>query len=93
MNALLFVAGGAPPTWSVSERKAGGRRLGTVQHWGKTGFFIEPASSGPLSRVERGPYEGLDEAMAAIADHLRGTCEEWAPRVVGLPHSAAHLQL
>src|SRR3954467_624248 len=31
MNALLFVAGRIPPTWSVDERKAGGWRLGTVQ--------------------------------------------------------------
>jgi hypothetical protein len=79
MNALVFVAGETPPTWSVNERKAGGRRLGTVQHWGKTGFFIEPASSGPLNRIERGPYESLDVAMAAMAHQLRGTCEEWAP--------------
>jgi hypothetical protein len=79
MNALLFVAGETPPTWSVNERKAGGRRLGTLQHWAKTGFFIEPASSGPLNRIERGPYESLDAAMAAMAHQLRGTCEKWAP--------------
>jgi hypothetical protein len=79
MNALLFVAGGLPPTWSVNERKAGGRRLGTVQQWGKTGFFIEAVSGGPLSRVERGSYDSLDAAMEAIAHQLRGTCEKWAP--------------
>jgi hypothetical protein len=80
MNALLFVAGGLPPAWSVNERKAGGRRLGTVQHWGKTGFFIEAMSGGPLSRIERGPYESLDAAMEAIARQLRSSCELWAPR-------------
>jgi hypothetical protein len=78
MNALLFVAGDTPPTWSVNERKAGGRRLGTVQHWGKTGFLIEAVSGCQLSRIERGPYESLDAAMGAIAHHLRGTCERWA---------------
>jgi hypothetical protein len=80
MNALLFVAGELPSTWSVNERKAGGRRLGTVQHWGKTGFFIEAMSDGPLSRIERGPYESVEAAMEAIARQLRGSCELWRPR-------------
>jgi hypothetical protein len=79
MNALLFVAGSAPPTWSINERKAGGRRLGAVQHWGKTGFFVEAVAAGPLNRIERGPYVSLAAAMEAIANQLRGRCEQWAP--------------
>jgi hypothetical protein len=79
MDALLFVAGGAPPTWSVNERKAGGRRLGTVQQWGKTGFIVEPATGSPLRGVERGPHDSLDAAIRAIGRTTRGSCELWAP--------------
>jgi hypothetical protein len=79
MNALLFIAGVAPLTWSVNERRAGGRRLGTVQQWPKNGFVVEPDRSGPLNGVERGPHANLDAAMEAVERQIRGSCELWSP--------------
>ena len=79
MNALLFIAGVAPLTWSVNERRAGGRRLGTVQQLPKNRFVIEPERSGPLNGVERGPHADLDAAMEAVGRQIRGTCELWSP--------------
>jgi hypothetical protein len=79
MNAFLFIAGVAPVTWSVDERRAGGRRLGTVQQLPKNGFVVEPDRSGPLNGVERGPHANLDAAMDAVGRQIRGTCELWSP--------------
>ena len=79
MHARLFFAGSAPLTWSVVERRPGGRPLGTVQQSAKTGFVVQPALGGPLNGVERGPHCSLDAAMEAVGLQIRGTCELWAP--------------
>jgi hypothetical protein len=75
MDALVFLAGSAPPTWNIEERVEDGKHLGKIVQRGKL-FSIE-AEAEPLVGVMPGPYSDLGAAMSAVAQQIKGTCESW----------------
>ena len=53
-----------------------GRSMGAVVETSAAEFRIEPDGHAreTMARIERGPYDSLDAALAEIEKHTRGVC-------------------
>jgi hypothetical protein len=72
VNAVLFVQGGG--LWRVNASPTM-RSLGEVTRGpDKTFTVASDAEAYALDGIHPGPYASLDDAMAAIAAHLGGSC-------------------
>jgi hypothetical protein len=52
-----------------------GRSMGRVEKVAQ-GFLVQAAGNATetMAKMHRGPYRSLDDALAAIETHTRGTC-------------------
>jgi hypothetical protein len=62
-----------PGTWTLSDRL--GRPLGEIYQASNGQVIIHPNPTSALSRVRTTQYASLDEAMSAIAHHMKGECQ------------------
>ena len=57
-----------------------GRPMGLISETAGRDFTIQPAGPAvePMTGLRPGPYDSLDEALAAIERHTRGVCRRKA---------------
>jgi hypothetical protein len=62
-----------PDTWLLSDRLR--RPLGTITEFAPTSFVIHADGNPGLARMTTTDFPSLDEAMSAIAKHMKGECQ------------------
>ena len=78
-DALVYPDG---PTGWWSAARASGEKIGWIEERKDGRFHIsagiddDPIGTSPLLGVDHGPHISLEDAMAAIAYRLGGTCEQ-----------------
>jgi hypothetical protein len=60
-------------TWTLSDRL--GRPLGEIYQATNGQVLIHPDPKSALSGIANSPYVSLDDAMSAIALHMKGECQ------------------
>ncbi|WP_114189394.1 hypothetical protein, partial [Microvirga aerophila] len=73
MDVVVTPAAFKPRTWALSDRL--GRPLGTITEASSSLFVIHPDRNSGLSKIGVANFPSLDEAMSAIARHMRGECQ------------------
>jgi hypothetical protein len=62
-----------PDTWLLSDRLR--RPLGTITEVSLSSFIIRADGNPGLARMTTTNFPSLDEAMSAIAKHMKGECQ------------------
>jgi hypothetical protein len=62
-----------PGTWTLSDRLR--RPLGTITEAFPSLFVINAEGNSGLSRMATASFPSLDDAMSAIARHMKGECQ------------------
>jgi hypothetical protein len=62
-----------PGTWMLSDRLR--RPLGTITEVSPSLFIIDADRNSALSSMATAIFPSLDEAMSAIARHMKGECQ------------------
>jgi hypothetical protein len=73
VDVVVTPAESKPGTWTLSDRL--GRPLGEIYQASNGQVVIHPNPTSALSRVRTTQYASLDEAMSAIAHHMKGECQ------------------
>lgn len=79
-DALVFSDG--PTCWLVELASPSGDKVGWIEERNDGRFHVTAgfddglSDSSPLWGVDHGPHDSLDDAMAAIAYRLGGTCRQ-----------------
>jgi hypothetical protein len=62
-----------PGTWTLSDRLR--RPLGIITEVSPTIFVVNADRNSGLSRMATASFPSLDDAMSAIARHMKGECQ------------------
>lgn len=77
-NAQVYADG--PKLWRVELTEPPRDKVGWIEERNDGRFHIivddDPSSTSPLWGVDHGPHGTINDAMAAVAYRLGGTCEE-----------------
>ena len=73
MDVVVTPAKFVPGVWTLNDRL--GRPLGTITEAFPKLFVIHPDRSSGLSKIRIANFPSLDEAMSAIARHMKGECQ------------------
>ena len=78
-DALIYTDG--PACWSVELAPPPGEKIGWIEERNDGRFHVsasdnDPGRTSALSGVDHGPHDSLEDAMAAIAYRLGGTCDQ-----------------
>lgn len=73
VDVVVLPAEFKPGTWTLSDRL--GRPLGTITKASPSQFVITANPNSGLCGMASASFLSLDEAMSAIARHMRGECQ------------------
>jgi hypothetical protein len=73
VDVVVTPAKFVPGTWTLNDRL--GRPLGTITEASSSLFIIHPDRNSGLSKIGIANFPSLDEAMSAIARHMKGECQ------------------
>ena len=73
MDVVVTPAEFKPGTWMLSDRLR--RPLGTITEVAPSLFTIQADGNAGLAAMEAVNFSSLDEAMSAIAKHMKGECQ------------------
>jgi hypothetical protein len=73
VDVVVTPATAAPDTWILSDRLR--RQLGELRQSSSGGFVISPEPESALAGMGLASYASLDDAMSAIATHMKGLCQ------------------
>jgi hypothetical protein len=73
VDVVVLPAKVKPGTWTLSDRL--GRPLGTITKASPSQFVVNANPNSGLCGMASASFLSLDEAMSAIARHMRGECQ------------------
>jgi hypothetical protein len=73
VDVVVRLAEFEPGTWTLSDRL--GRPLGTITNISPALFVIHADCNSGLFKMATATFPSLNEAMSAIARHMKGECQ------------------
>jgi len=73
MDVVVKPSGSRKGLWELKDRL--GRKLGEIAQVRPDHFVTHPNPDGSLSKVSRGPYAGLHDAMDGITRQTNAQCQ------------------
>ena len=73
MDVVVTPADNKPDTWMLSDRL--GRTVGEIHRASNGQVVVQSEPKSALSGLRGNLYGSLDDAMSAIATHMKGECQ------------------